>query len=260
MPSPVELDLNHWVHVVPAEGRTQSVKCLSFACLYANGAAPPELASEGTELSATSTLALEGGRWFIAKKASSTELQKPSILEVLPATVESIGAGELAEGSVTAAKIASEAVTEAKIASTAVAAGKIATSAVESGKVKNLAVTEGKLAAEAVGAAKALPATLPAAGAEKSVVLGTAGVQRKMTAVHVGDGAETKVKVKHGFESEAVNVIAQKGAETKKPGANYLNAAGAGNYTWAPISLSEVEVTFGTAPIAKFESFLSVFA
>lgn len=116
----------------------------------------------------------------------------------------------------------------------------------------------GSLTAGQVEASNAKAATLPAAGAEKSVTAGTAGVARKITAVHVGDGAETKVKVKHSFETEAVSVIAQKGAETKKPGENYLNAAGAGNFTWKPISASEVEVTFGTAPIAKFESFITV--
>lgn len=241
MPSPIDLDLNHWVRVVPAEGRTQVVKCLGFACFYASGASPPELASEGTELAANSTVTIEppSGKWFITKKAAATEIQKPAILEVQTAAIEDVETGDIATGAVTEAKIGALAVTEAKLGAEAVAAAKIK--------------------AEAVTSAKVLPSTLPAAGAEKTVVVGTAGVQRKITAVHVGDGVETKVKVKHSFETEAVNVVVQKGAETKKPGENYLNAAGAGNVTWKPISLSEIEATFGTAPIAKFESFLSVY-
>lgn len=115
------------------------------------------------------------------------------------------------------------------------------------------------ISAGTISSASGVLATTPAAGAEKSVTAGAAGLTKKITFVHVGDEAEVKVKFKHSFETEAVNVIAQKGAETKKPGENYLNAAGAGNFTWKPISLSEVEITYGTAPIKKFESFITVY-
>lgn len=146
------------------------------------------------------------------------------------------------------AEIIKESISAEALKSGAVVAAGLGAEAVEAGAIKK----------EAITAPKALPSTLPAAGAEKAVVVGVAGVGRKITAVHTGDGGETKIKVKHALETEAVNVVVQKGAETKKPGENFLNAAGAGNITWKPISLSEVEVTFGTAPAAKFESFITV--
>jgi hypothetical protein len=233
MPS-IPLDTKRWTKVNPVEDEAVTVTARGFACYWSRVPEPPELASEGTELAKDSAVTVEepNGRWFRAKEVTAGEALSPSTLEVSQSPEsrgEQISTAQIDNGAVTTSKLGSEAATAAKI---------------------------GK---EAVTSAKALPATLPAAGAEKSVVVGTAGVQRKITAVHVGDGVETKVKVKHSFTTEAVNVVVQKGAETKKPGANYLNAAGAGNFTWEPISASEVEVTFGTAPIAKFESFVSVY-
>jgi hypothetical protein len=222
MPS-IALDTKRWTKVNPIEDEAVTVTARGFACYWSREAEPPEKASEGTELAKDSAVTVEepNGRWFRAKEVTAGEAPSPSILEVTQAPSPE---GEQ----------------------------------ISTGMIDNLAITTGKIAANAVTPAKILPATLPAAGAEKTVTVGIAGIARKITAVHVGDGVETKVKVKHGFETQAVNVIAQKGAETKKPGENYLNAAGAGNFTWNAISLSEVEVTFGTAPIAKFESFISV--
>jgi hypothetical protein len=213
--------------LVPLLGaKSDVVKNIGSVALFykggQNGAAVSSSEKDG-ELAESSTLTIEQPTWFIAKEATGTLFQEPSVTEGI------IGS-----------EIVNEAITTAKIAAAA--------------------VTTAKLQGAGVTAVKVKEATLPVAGAEKAVVVGTAGVQRKITAVHVGDGAEVKVKVKHSLETFAVNVIAQKGAETKKPGANYLNAAGAGAFTWEPISASEVEITFGTAPIAKFESFITVLA
>lgn len=78
----ISLDLNHWTQVVPEGGTTQTVTCRSFACFYAEQ--PLELNSEATELGVASSLTLSSptGKWFRGKKASSSEIQKPSTLEV----------------------------------------------------------------------------------------------------------------------------------------------------------------------------------
>jgi hypothetical protein len=83
MAVPIKLDLKHWVRIVPVGGRSHTITCRSFACWYANTSAPPELSTEGTEVAVAGTVTLEGaGKWFIAKTASATEIQKPSLLEV----------------------------------------------------------------------------------------------------------------------------------------------------------------------------------
>jgi hypothetical protein len=108
MALPIDLDLNHWVRVVPAEGKTQVVKNLGFACYYANTGAL-ELATEGTELATNATVTVESpaGKWFRTKKAASTEIQTPSVLELQPATNPGIiGTEEIANGAVTNPKMA----------------------------------------------------------------------------------------------------------------------------------------------------------
>jgi hypothetical protein len=194
----------------------------------------------------------------IVKESISEEQIKPGAFGAGALAAESVTTAKIAAGAVTEAKLGAESVGEGRIKTEAVSFSRLAEAAISGAKIKSEGVEAAAIKKEAVTSTKVLPATLPVAGAEKAVVVGAGGVVRKITAVHTGDGAETKVKVKHSFETEAVNVVVQKGAETKKPGENFLNAAGAGNITWKPISLSEVEVTFGTAPAAKFESYITV--
>ncbi len=92
-------------------------------------------------------------------------------------------------------------------------------------------------------------ASLPTAGAEKSVTLGTTGITRSVKAAAVGDGSKTKFVIKHELGTETLHVTATREegteGETTKPGPYVLVkeffAKGA----------NEVEVVFGSAPAKK---------
>src|SRR6202451_986483 len=182
MPIPVELDLTRWTKVSP-EGNKQKVKALSFACFYYRGGqTPPELASEGTEIAANGEVTIERSQapyWFRTKKASATEIQLPSILELKLPELENVTGGEIFTGTITTGNIAEGAVTAAKIA--------------------NVTTTEGTIPNEGVGFSKVAKPSIPAAGAEKTVVKSASGgVARKVIAVLVGDGAKTTWAIETG--------------------------------------------------------------
>ena len=111
MALPVELDLNHWIKVAPAEGKTQTVKSLGGACYYSAEPRAPEIESPGkpaagTELTENSTKVVEApGLWFIQKIATTGSAQKPVVLEVQEANTETIGTSQLAKEAVTAPKL-----------------------------------------------------------------------------------------------------------------------------------------------------------
>lgn len=193
MPLPVELDLTRWTKVVP-EGRTQKVKCLSFACFYYRTLpTPPELASEGTEIAANGELTMERAQapyWFRTKKAAATEVQKPSILETKEGSPETVTSPEIREGAVLAADLA-----EGSVTVSAVAAG-----AIQAANIKTNALT----------AANVLIPTVPSAGAESlTAVVGAAGIARRVNAVYTAKHeASAKVKIVHNLGTSLLTVDA----------------------------------------------------
>jgi len=221
MPNPISLDTKRWTRVVPT-GRSQTVKCLNFACYYSNAAEPPELASEGTELGASSTVTIEtpSGKWFRAKEPSSSEAPyQPSILEVQAPNPESTGTPELGAESVTEAKIASEAVAP--------------------GKSKHASTTGIEFS------------TTEKAGTE----LGTTGVTRTVLAYACPKHeAHAKVTIKHNLGNEYATVVGLFALSSKKA-SKQLTPVPLG--TWLKVieakSANEIEVEFEKEPGSKEE-------
>jgi hypothetical protein len=81
-----------------------------------------------------------------------------------------------------------------------------------------------------------------ASGVENTVVVGTAGVARKIVAAITGNALETKFKIKHNLETQTL-VVEFLTATFEQPVTMLAKAVA--------ISLSEVEVTFTVAPGAK---------
>jgi hypothetical protein len=118
--------------------------------------------------------------------------------------------------------------------------------AVTTAKIAPLAVTAGQIGAEAVTAPKIRNPPQPATPAgEGEVAVGELGGARKNISVCTGKAGETKYKVKHSLTTTAVIVQVFK-MTTKVITEPYLQAAGAGNYTYKVLSAAEVEVIFGT--------------
>lgn len=109
------------------------------------------------------------------------------------------------------------------------------------------AVEEAKIKAEAVSAAKAkVPAQPATPSGEAEVATANTGVPRKSLTVITGKAAQTKYKVKHLLNTTAIATVTAHKMTTKVITGPYLEAAGAGNYTWTVLSATEIEVTFGT--------------
>src|ERR1700680_423261 len=238
MPS-IPLDTKHWTRVAPgAEDESVTVTARGFACYYSNEAEPPELTTEGTELTEGTSLTFEVPRWFRAKETTSTEAPtKPTILEVTQAAGpegESVGTAQIDKEAVTAAKIATG------------------------------AVTAGKLGAKAVTAAKALEATVPtpAAGESLTAVAGTAGVTRTQNFAYTAKAeASAKVKLVHTLATTAVVVTAYSTA-TKIP-VEALDFAAEVKGAIAKvkiISATEVELTLAAAVPGAKEEFIYIVA
>jgi hypothetical protein len=152
----------------------------------------------------------------------------------------SVGTVQLINGSVISPILGAEAVETAKIKLLAITTALLA----------NLAVTAGKIAAEAVEASKVKPGSTPATkGEENKVQLGVVGVARKFVAVTEGNAVETKFKIKHGLETQAVSVSILT-ATFEEPITMLAKAVA--------ISLSEVEVTFTVAPGAKVANYVVI--
>jgi hypothetical protein len=107
--------------------------------------------------------------------------------------------------------------------------------------------------AEAVEPSKVLPATTPKpSGAENTVVLGVAGVSRKITAAITTKLGTKAYKVKHGLETKALQVGMQNEEAGKElPGEGLFTG-----YLWKAISLSEIELEF--TPAGKEVFFVTV--
>lgn len=112
-------------------------------------------------------------------------------------------------------------------------------------------ITAEQLATEAVTAPKTKIATKPAAGAEDTVTLGTAGVTRRIVAVFVGNGSETKAKVPHNLNTIIATAIATKGGATHEQPATALGK-------WTNNSVNEGTYTFTTPPLAGEEIFIAI--
>lgn len=114
------------------------------------------------------------------------------------------------------------------------------------------------LPAESITAAAAKVPAQPATPAgEAEVAAANTGVARKSITVCTGKAAETKYKIKHLLNTTAVIVQAYK-MTTKVITEPYLQAAGAGNYTYKVLSATEVEVIFGTELKATEEAAIVV--
>jgi hypothetical protein len=156
---------------------------------------------------------------------------------------ETVTSAMLAANAVTSAKIAPEAVEAADIKLEAVTNPKIQAESVTTEKIQGSAITTLKILNAAVTAAKVAKATTPvASGEENKVVLGVAGVPRLFVAAITGNAIETKFKVKHGLETQAV-MVTFLSATFEQPVTMLAKSVA--------ISLSEVEVTFTVAPGAK---------
>lgn len=183
MALPLDLDPRHWIRFSPSGGTSEVVKILGNAGYYSAEAAPPELKAAGEPVTATGTtelgvngeLTVTNPLWFLQKLTSSErpdangvlkEVPKPAILEVKPAS----------------------------------SPGQIVTE-----EIANEAITEPKLAKEAVSTTKVKAAIVPAVAAEKTVKVGTAGVDRAIVANLTGDETATqKYKIVHNLETSAV--------------------------------------------------------
>jgi hypothetical protein len=129
-------------------------------------------------------------------------------------------------------------------------ASELAAAAVTAEKIANEAVTEAKLATAAVSPAKVKAGTTPATKSEENKVqLGTAGVTRRFVAVTEGNAVETKFKIKHGLETQAVQVAIL--TSTFELPVTLLGKGVA-------INASEVEVTFTVAPGAKIANYIVI--
>jgi hypothetical protein len=119
---------------------------------------------------------------------------------------------------------------------------------VTTAKIALLAVTAQQIGAEAVTAPKIRNPPQPATPAgEGEVAVGESGGARKSISVCTGKAGETKYKIKHGLALNASAAIVQVFKMTTKVVTEpYLQAAGAGNYTYKILSATEVEVIFGT--------------
>lgn len=125
---------------------------------------------------------------------------------------------------------------------------------VTTAKIKAEAVTEAKLASKAVGAEKTTQATVPEPSAtENEKVLGGGGVARTLMVAYTGNGAETKVKIKHSFAKQGVMAVAMK-AVAKLPAEQPTTALG----KWVNESATEGTYTFTAAPAGKEEMFILV--
>jgi hypothetical protein len=194
----------------------------------------------------------------LAKEAVTTEKIKLLAVE----------SGQLAAGAVTAAKLGAEAVEAAAIKKETISAAKLVLASVDAPQIKLLAITAALIAKETITGEKltnatvttkqlGAPAAKPAKQAEKAVLATALTPCQKVGFTLTGDNALVKFVVKHKLETRLVHVMVQKAA-AEEPEEGMLNAAGAGNFTWKPISASEVEITFGTAPTAGLQLFGSV--
>jgi hypothetical protein len=119
----------------------------------------------------------------------------------------------------------------------------LANEAVSTAKIKANAITSALIANEAVAPVDVKPDVKPvASGVENTVVVGTAGVARKVVAAITGNGVATEFVVKHNLE-------------TQTPLVTFLTAGFSQPVTMLAVSvassLSEVKVTFTLAPGAK---------
>jgi hypothetical protein len=73
-----------------------------------------------------------------------------------------------------------------------------------------------------------------------------------------GNNSETKFKIKHLLNNTRIACVTALKMTTKVATEPYLEAAGAGNYTWKILSATEVEVIFGTAPGAAAEVLIMI--
>lgn len=119
----------------------------------------------------------------------------------------------------------------------------LANGAVSTAKIQANAITSALIANEAVAAIDVKPDVKPvASGAENTVVVGTAGVARKVVAAITGNAVNTKFVVKHNLETQTANV-AFLTATFEEPVTMLAKSVA--------VSASEVEVTFTIAPGAK---------
>jgi hypothetical protein len=171
-------------------------------------------------------------------------------VETAKIKASAITEGLLATEAVTTGKLATKAVTGAKIAANTVEAGNMKTEAIETAAIKGESITTPKIATEAVTLTKVKPGTTPATkGEENKVQLGLAGIARKLVAVTEGNAVETKFKIKHGLETQAVQVSILS-ATFEEPVTMLAKSVA--------ISLSEVEVTFTVAPGAKVANYIVI--
>jgi hypothetical protein len=140
---------------------------------------------------------------------------------------------------VTEGKIGAKAVTAGKLGEEAVTAQKLKAEAVEAAAIKKETITGVKIANTTITSTKVVLPTKPAAGAENTVVVGTAGVPRQIVAVISGNAVATAFKIKHSLETQiaAVNILS---ATFEEPVTMLAKSVA--------ISLSEIEVTFTVAP------------
>jgi hypothetical protein len=136
-----------------------------------------------------------------------------------------------------------------EVAALAILGSMIANETISAGKITNANITTEKLKNEAVIPGKVLPSTLPVAGAENTVVVGVAGISRKIVAAVKGNGVATAFKVKHNLESQAI--LATILTATFEEPVTLLGKVVA-------ISLSEVEVTFTVAPGAGVVNYIVI--
>ncbi len=218
MPSPVQVDSKHPVHVTPVEGKKTVVKCLGSKVFYKEEPSVSSTNKTG-ELTEGQTLTIErqSGQWFIAEEGGAT-------LEVQPPTTEVINA---------ATELENESITGAK--------------------VKNGTLTGAKVVANSIEPEKVKKATTPVAGAvEGEVILGTAGVVRTILAAWTAKHeAKPKVKIKHGLAIGYVEVAAWK-ASAKVP----VEQVAIEKVVY--VSAEEIEVTLTAEPAAKEEIFFVV--
>lgn len=140
------------------------------------------------------------------------------------------------------------------------AATSVGAEGVLTANIKNEAITEAKIAAQAVGAGNVFRPIQPATPAgEGEVATASVGVARKSITIVTGKAAQTKYKIKHLLNNTGVLVQVLK-VTAKVPTGPYLEAAGAGNYTWTILSATEVEVTFGSELKAGEEAVIVVIA
>lgn len=119
-----------------------------------------------------------------------------------------------------------------------------------SGTLANEQVTTASIAEKAVTPPKILAGvTAVASGEENKVVVGAAGVARKVVAALTGNAVETKFKVKHSLETQALSVSILT-ATFEEPVTMLAKSVA--------ISLSEIEVTFTVAPGAKVVNYVVI--